>query len=292
MNQQLETVEQPSKRKTKSSSSKTTKTGSKVTVPKKISPSVSGTPFVSVICPTYNRHRFLPILIYQFQYQQYPKDKMELIILDDSPEPYANIEEFVREDPRIRYIHHPEKCIIPKKRNMLNDLAKGDIIVAFDDDDFYPDTRVKHAVFKLKTSKALIAGSSELLIYDCKTQKGYKVGPYNPNHGTNGTFAYRKELLKDHRYNDATDKNYAEEKEFLKDFTTPMIQLNPYDTIICFNHDCNTFDKTPVLGQENIVRPIQMDLRKLIHDKKLYDFFTSLKGRDKPQKTPGVQSDE
>lgn len=249
----------------------------------------NGTPFVSVICPTYNRHKFLPILIYQFQYQQYPKDRMELIILDDSIEPFADIEKYTKEDSRIRYVHYPEKCLIPKKRNMLNDMAKGDIIVAFDDDDFYPNTRIKHAVFKLKTSRALIAGSSELLIYDCKTKKGYKVGPYNANHGTNGTFAYKKELLRDHRYNENTDKNYAEEKEFLHGFTTAMVQLNPYDTIICFNHDCNTFDKTPVLGQENIVRPIQMDLRKLINDKALYDFFTELKGREKPQATPGVQ---
>jgi glycosyltransferase involved in cell wall biosynthesis len=256
---------------------------------KKTTPNTNGVPFVSVICPTYNRHRFFPMMIYQFQYQQYPKDHMELIILDDSPEPYAEIDAFVRDDPRIRYVHYPEKCLIPKKRNMLNDLAKGDIIVAFDDDDFYPNTRVKHAVFKLKTSRALIAGSSELLIYDCKTKKGYKVGPYHANHGTNGTFAYKKELLKDHRYNENTDKNYAEEKEFLKGFTTAMVQLNPYDTIICFNHDCNTFDKTPVLGQENIVRPIKMDLRKLINDKMLYEFFMNLKGREKPQLVPGVQ---
>ena len=43
------------------------------------------TPFVSVICPTYNRRESLPYLLYIWQYQDYPAEKRELIILDDSP---------------------------------------------------------------------------------------------------------------------------------------------------------------------------------------------------------------
>ena len=42
---------------------------------------------VSVICPTYHRHMFIPILIEQFNNQNY-QGKMELIIFDDSEEPY------------------------------------------------------------------------------------------------------------------------------------------------------------------------------------------------------------
>jgi glycosyltransferase involved in cell wall biosynthesis len=36
-----------------------------------------------------------------------------------------------------RYIYKPEKKNIGAKRNTLNQEAKGDIIVAMDDDDFY-----------------------------------------------------------------------------------------------------------------------------------------------------------
>lgn len=260
----------------------------------------STTPTVTVLCPTFNRHSFLHIAVYQFQYQDYPKDRMDMIILDDTPSgPWEDAEEVMKNDPRVKYIYSKERYIIPKKRNTLNDMATGDIIVCMDDDDYYPPTRVKHVISKLTKSTALIAGSSELLIYDCKTEKGYKVGPYGgvpdkygnvkTNHGTNGSFGYRRELLKDHRYDDTQTNNYAEEKYFLKDFTTPMVQLNPYDTIICFNHSSNTFDKTPVLAQQGIVRPIQMDLRKLIKDTKVYEFFSSLRGRDTPQSSPGVQ---
>jgi cellulose synthase/poly-beta-1,6-N-acetylglucosamine synthase-like glycosyltransferase len=41
-------------------------------------------PTVSVITPTYNRRLFLPMLIYLYQQQSYPKNLLELIILDDS----------------------------------------------------------------------------------------------------------------------------------------------------------------------------------------------------------------
>ena len=42
-------------------------------------------PFVSVVCPSYNRREFLPYLLYIYQYQDYPADRRELIIVDDSP---------------------------------------------------------------------------------------------------------------------------------------------------------------------------------------------------------------
>lgn len=36
---------------------------------------------VIIITPTYNRKNFLPTLIYQFQYQDYDKNYLSMIIL-------------------------------------------------------------------------------------------------------------------------------------------------------------------------------------------------------------------
>jgi len=44
--------------------------------------------------------------------------------------------------PNIRYIHEKEKQNIGYKRNRLNREARGAIIVAMDDDDYYPPERV------------------------------------------------------------------------------------------------------------------------------------------------------
>ena len=95
-------------------------------------------PFVSVITPTYNRRRFIPALIKCYESQDYPKDRMEWIILDDGQE---TVEDFFNElkerIPNIRYIYLEDKLLIGGKRNILNQEAKGEIIVAMDDDDFY-----------------------------------------------------------------------------------------------------------------------------------------------------------
>ena len=73
----------------------------------------------------------------------------------------------------------------------------------------------------------------------------YQFGPYSKTHATAGTFAFKKELLKQTRYNDET--SLSEEKEFLKDYTIPFVQLDPQHTILVFSHIHNTFDKRKLL---------------------------------------------
>ena len=97
----------------------------------------------------------------------------------------------------------------------MHTYCKGDIIVYMDDDDYYPPTRVSHAVEKLLSNPhALAAGSSEMYIYFKNIATMYQFGPYGPNHATAGTFAFKKELLTKTKYNDT--KCLAEEKEFYK----------------------------------------------------------------------------
>ena len=212
---------------------------------KKTKVSVRGTlrPFVSVICPTYNRRQFLPSLIHQFNYQTYPQDYMELIILDDSAESNADI---IPEQSNIIYKHLPEKLVLGKKRNELNSMVTGDIIVCFDDDDYYSPERVAHAVNKLSSSKMQIAGSSTIHIYFSKLDKILQYGPYAAYHGTNGTMAYTKEYLKTHRYED--DKFQAEEAFFTNNFSEPMVQLDPHKVMLCIAHDRNTVDKNQFIA--------------------------------------------
>ena len=73
----------------------------------------------------------------------------------------------------------------------------------------------------------------------------YQFGPYNPNHATAGTFAFRKELLRDHMYEN--HKALAEEKSFLKNYTVPFVQLEPKKVILVASHLHNTFDKKKLL---------------------------------------------
>ena len=121
-----------------------------------------------------------------------------------------------------------------KKRNYMHSKAKGNIIVYMDDDDYYPPERISHAVEKLVSNpKVLCAGSSELYIYFKHINSMYQFGPYGPQHSTAGTFAFKRVLLEQTEYSD--EAALAEEKQFLKNYTVPFIQLDPFKTILVFS---------------------------------------------------------
>lgn len=110
-----------------------------------------------------------------------------------------------------------------------------------DDDDYYYPTRVRHAVSTLETTGLQIAGSTTLPIYFEHDNELWVSGPFDKNHATANTFAMTKDFASKNQYNSKSICN--EEKEFLKNYTVPLAQLDPWKTIICISHESNTFDK-------------------------------------------------
>ena len=231
-------------------------------------------PFVSVCTPTFNRRPFISAMIQCFNHQNYPKDRMEWIIIDDGTD---RIEELVKDHPNVKYFAYDSKMSLGKKRNLLHDKSKGDIIVYMDDDDYYPPERVSHAVEMLQSNKqAMCAGSSEIYIYFKHIQKMYQFGPYGPNHATAGTFAFRRKLLEETKYDDTAC--LAEEKAFLKDYTVPFVQLKPKNTILVISHEHNTFDKRKLLEniQPQFVKESDKTVEDFIKEPELVDFYMNI----------------
>lgn len=228
-------------------------------------------PFVSVCTPTFNRRPFVSAMISCFNHQDYPQDRMEWIIIDDGTDP---IEDLIASHPRVKYFKYDTKMTLGKKRNLLHEKSRGEILVYMDDDDYYPPQRVSHAVHMLTTHPdALCAGSSEIYIYFKHIGQMKRFGPYGPNHATAGTFAFKRKLLKHHRYND--DACLAEERAFLKDYTVPFVQLDPMKVILVFSHEHNTFDKRKLLINANpdVVRDSPKKVMDFIKDATLRRFY-------------------
>ena len=228
-------------------------------------------PFVSVCTPTFNRRPFIPYMIKCFEHQDYPKERIEWIIIDDGTD---KIGDLVKHIPQVKYFSVEKKLLLGNKRNIMHDKSKGDIIVYMDDDDYYPPERISHAVSMLmKTPNALCAGSSEIYIYFKHIQKMYQFGPYKETHSTAGTFAFRKELLKITRYEDTAA--LAEEKHFLKNYTIPFVQLDPIKTILVFSHAHNTFDKRRLLENcnPNFTKESSKKVDMFIKDTDIRDFY-------------------
>ena len=117
-------------------------------------------PVVSCIMPTYNRRSFIPATIESFLSQSYARS--ELLILDDGHDPIVDI---VPRDPRIRYFYSSRRLTIGAKRNWGCDLASGDLIAHWDDDDHYPRWRLQSHVAAMSTG-ADFSGTSCLYYVD------------------------------------------------------------------------------------------------------------------------------
>ncbi len=236
---------------------------------------------VSIITPTYNRRQFIPILIEIYKNQTYAKDKMEWIILDDGTDKVEDL--FIaaaKTIPNIRYIYSEEKRTIGAKRNRLNSETKGNIIIAMDDDDYYPPNRVSTVVTAFaKNPKIDLAGSSHMFLYYTSDKKICSVGPYSANHSTNGTMAYRRSYAKKHKYNEYV--THAEEVAFLEEYRNPMIQLDPRKTILVICHTDNTFDKEQLRVVDKyrdnpLFKETSYKLRDFVSEIKLREIYTKL----------------
>lgn len=232
-------------------------------------------PKVSICTPTFNRRPFFKGIIKSVMMQDYPKELIEWVIVDDGTDP---IEDLVKDIPFVKYFKVTNKLRLGQKRNYMHDMCsfKGDdtIIVYMDDDDYYPTDRVSHAVDKLTHSSALCAGSSEIYIWFNTLNKMYRFGPYGPNHSTAGTFAFKRALLKQTRYED--DALLAEEKHFLKDYTIPFVQLNPIKTILVFSHEQNTFDKRRLIDPNNqYCNESNLKVSNFIKSEEMRNFYVS-----------------
>lgn len=247
--------------------------GRKKQTNKKKEKPASSYPFVSICTPTFNRRPFIENMFNCFRHQTYPKSRIEWIIIDDGTD---KIEDMIESSniPQIKYFKYDEKMSLGRKRNLMHTKTTGAFIVYMDDDDYYPPTRIEHAVKMLQTHpKALCAGSSIIHVHFKHIGKIVEFGPYGPNHGTAGTFAFRREMIENSTYDN--DACLAEEKHFLKNYTVPFVQLDPRQTILVFSHDHNTFDKRKLLDNPNpkVTKFTDYDVKSFVKDDAIRKFF-------------------
>jgi glycosyltransferase involved in cell wall biosynthesis len=124
---------------------------------------------VSCVMPTFDRRAFVAQSVGYFLRQDYPAK--ELIIVDDSPQPVSDL---LPADPRVVYHRLEAKTILGTKRNLACDLARGSIIVHWDDDDWASPDRISVQVAALTKHGADICGASSLLYYEPATSSVWR----------------------------------------------------------------------------------------------------------------------
>jgi hypothetical protein len=237
-------------------------------------------PFISLLTPTFNRRAFFPQCVRCMLLQTYPRDRMEWIILDDGTDRIADLLPDPDAHPWIRYIPLDERLPLGAKRNRLHSLARGDIMIYIDDDDYYPPQRAMHAVQTLLASpSAVAAGCSELPTWFLDEDAVYVFGPFGASHATCGTLAFRRALVDRCACRD--DATHAEETQLLDGWRVPLVQLDHRQTILCIAHGKNTIDKRRIRDQLLAAQPPRVRRSavpgsKLVMDAVSREFYRSL----------------
>ncbi|MCV4754105.1 glycosyltransferase family 2 protein, partial [Escherichia coli] len=83
-----------------------------------------------------------------------------------------------------------------KKRNMLNELARGEYILCMDDDDYYSPDKISYSIAMMQKHRALISGSDQIPIWYSHINRIFKSRSFGPHNILNGTFCYHRNYLK------------------------------------------------------------------------------------------------
>src|SRR5262245_22007784 len=116
---------------------------------------------VSCIMPTFNRRRFVPRALIYWLRQDYPHK--ELIVVDDGTDCVADL--MPTADPRVRYVRLESRMSVGAKRNFACELAKGEVIAHWDDDDWHAPHRLSYQIERLLQANADVCGLQTLLFF-------------------------------------------------------------------------------------------------------------------------------
>ena len=197
-------------------------------------------PLVSCVMPTADRSKYVPYALSYFFNQDYFNS--EIVIIDDGQKPIQSI---LPENLRIKYFRTAPITTIGLKRNYACEKADGDIIVHWDDDDWYASDWISRQVNALVTSGADICGLEHVHHFSCITDTLWLGSRRNSNSGNvrqklhSATLAYWKSFWENDPFQNLKneeDNNFIVNPKgsiYAADYIDSFVSiLHPYNTVI------------------------------------------------------------
>jgi hypothetical protein len=210
-------------------------------------------PTVSVITPTHNRKNFFPLAIFNYNSFDYPRDKLEWIIVDDTSEG-ETIEDLLpieasRSKYNIKYIRLENKVSIGEKRNMAIRESSNSVIVCMDDDDYYYPESLRNRVELLRGFQAK---NKNIRCLGCGTYAAFEINKYISiiNNKSYDLPFYHKiapaTLVFDREFvttdNIFSDSNKNEAEDLIKGRVNQVAEISWENNIVALIHKNNTSD--------------------------------------------------
>lgn len=185
--------------------------------------------------PTKDRHKYIPRALRCFLAQTY--ENRELLILDDGGE---GAEALLPDDERIRYVRCGRPSSLGAKRNLACELAGGEYIAHWDDDDWsHPD----RLATQLEGSP-IVAGFSRMLFWDESRAKA-QLYCGKADYALGTSLLYRKDWWAAHRFK---DHNIGEDNAFVREARRDIRITEGTGLMVATTHANGT---SPRSGAEN-----------------------------------------
>lgn len=210
-------------------------------------------PHISVITLLYNRRKFVDMAIHNLLITDYPKDKIEWVVVEDSDiteeQAADKVIKFGRESSplSVSYIPVPStkkiKNTIGAKRNVGIQRSQHDIILFMDDDDHYPPSSFRRRVSTLLTHswKPKAAACTTIACYDLiKGTSAVNTPPWNlslKERISEATLVFYKSWWNEKGF---PDTNVAEGEGFLNGRESDVVELPPQQMIVAMSHSQNS----------------------------------------------------
>jgi len=204
-------------------------------------------PPISVLTLTYNRRNFIDLAFLNLLVTDYPKDKIQWVVVDDSDDPSKGvldkIKSFEERQPgiEITYVPMTKKRSIGYKRNRAVQAAKHKICVNMDDDDVYPATSFRRRVsWLLAYPSVQVVGCTMIAMYDL--QKGISAVNTPPwalkqcERISEASLCFWKLYAVDTPF---PDQQQSEGEGFVPD-NARFMEIPPQQILVALNHGTNT----------------------------------------------------
>lgn len=213
-------------------------------------------PKISVVTLTYNRKKFLDLAFHNLLSTDYPKDKIEWVIVDDSDDPKEQasdkIIKFGRENAPMSMAYIPlAKRTIGRKRNVGIFRAEHPIILFMDDDDHYPPSSFRRRVSALLTHpwKPEAAVCSTIACYDLQNGiSAVNTPPWSlglSKRVSEATLTFYKSFWEAKNF---PKVNMAEGEEFIEGRADSVLEIPPQQIIVAMSHGSNSSRRFPTGG--------------------------------------------
>lgn len=226
-------------------------------------------PSVSIVTITYNRKHLFQLPIRNFYLFDYPADKLEWIIVDDSDNLDQDLESILPVDDRIKYIKLGNRTSIGEKRNIGISKSKYNIIAFMDDDDYYYPISIYSRVSVLLNNypKYKCVGVADIEIYDINNNS---CAVFNSPHISEASMCFVKKMWIDQQFS-KYDHRYGEGYLFLKNRRNTVIKMPSCFNILAITHKTNITSKNRQLNNNNVDLLKQIDMESKLFLFKLFN---------------------